>query len=129
MSPIAKINSAVRTILGTSNTTSRTRHRRGDVEATAVIGPPRPEMKSLSYRRRPASTAGVDPGLGRDDKDVGTTTYARTAGRRSHLGRDDFFPHLGELRLVGGPDLVLREPAEGLDVGGIDRHPLGFEQL
>jgi len=38
-------------------------------------------------------------------------------------------PHLGELRLVGGPDLVLREPAEGFDIGGVDRHALGFEQL
>src|SRR5216684_7465111 len=116
MSPIAKTNSPVNRIFGASKTASRTRQRAvGEAMAVIFLAD-----RSLSYRRRPISAPAMDPGLRRDDCDVGTT---------SNLGRDDFFPHLGELRFVGRPDLVLREPAESLDIGGVDDHALGFEQL
>src|SRR6516162_10253102 len=47
----------------------------------------------------------------------------------SHLGSDNLFPHFGELRLVGGPHLLFGDLAEGANIGGVDRHPLGLQQL
>src|SRR5215831_16974862 len=45
------------------------------------------------------------------------------------LGCDNLVPELGIFFLVGRPDLFLCDLAESLDIGGIDGHPLGFEQL
>src|SRR5260370_20436424 len=48
-------------------------------------------------------------------------------GMTSGLELHDLIPQAGILLPVGGPDLLLRHLAEGIDVGFDDNHALGFE--
>src|SRR5947207_15726633 len=61
--------------------------------------------------------------------DIALIPYTQRMSVALHLGRDDFVPHLGELRLVAGPHLFLGEFSEGTDIGGVDRHPLRLQEL
>src|SRR5690348_13861823 len=56
---------------------------------------------------------------------IGTSLFIAA---RSGLGLDDLAPELRELLLVARPDLLLRELAESIDIGGVHRHSLGLEQ-
>src|SRR5689334_22311678 len=47
----------------------------------------------------------------------------------SDRGVGDQIPHLGVLLVIGGPDPLCRDFAEGFDIGVVDHHALGLEQL
>src|SRR5258707_427550 len=121
MSPMASANNPVSRIFGASSTTSRARHRRLEVEAITVIDTPdgfghrdrappgllrryapRNDNPLLSLRAKRSNLVGPQ------------TRHQQHLPRPDHLdlGRDDFFPDLGELRLVGRPDLLLGDLAK-----------------
>src|SRR5260370_9537566 len=94
MSPIARASSAVSTIFGNSSTTSRSRHRRVPAGAIDVI----PGAERSEATRNPCTPARVH-GFRARGYTAPPNDSIGDADPGSHLGRDDFFPHPGELRL------------------------------
>src|SRR5437899_5540840 len=99
---------------------ARSPHFREDEDGRREGFPPPPHLPSPSPPRR----GGEGWGGGGEGRGEGLRPACP-----SHLGRDDLVPEFGVFLLVLRPDLLLRYLAEGLDIRGIDRHPLGFEQL
>src|SRR5258708_32522083 len=128
MSPIARASSAVNTILGNSRTMSRSRQRGVALPNAVICG----LRGYISTRRRDcfvaallAMTIPLSSLRAQRSNPDGNCRQPH----QSHLGRDDFVPHFGELRLVAGPHLLLGDLPKGADIGGVDGHPLGFEQF
>src|SRR5690242_19760476 len=67
----------------------------------------------------------VSPRRRRSARGGASTLSAMASDRR--VG--DQIPHLGVLLMIGGPDALFRDFAEGVDIGVVDHHALGLEQL
>src|SRR6187397_2700270 len=92
---------------------------------TRLLG--RPDVVSMwvPWLSGPKPRAGIPDSAGRKP-------YARLfvlCWRSDLRGLDDLVPQIGILLLVGRPDLLLRELAEGIELRRVHDHALRLEQL
>src|SRR5215469_538955 len=87
-------------------------------------------MSAMARKSSAAKITRIAPASARRQSVIASALGAALdTNDRSSFRADDLVPELGILLLVGGPDLVLRHLAEGVDIGGVDDHALGLEQL
>src|ERR1700757_4843986 len=85
-------------------------------------------MSPIATANRPVSTIFGSTRMILIAREGAVAAAART-GTALDLGSDDFFPQFRELLLVRWPYLLLRYTAKCLNIGGVDRRPLGLEQF